>query len=191
VITQDRKRRIWVGVLAIGFFCLPLAAQDSGSLKVDYTRVTREIQGFEAALNEVILKTIANPFGISQKPKGVYLQGYGFTFQFLINTGRGLIHSPFGTFPDSSAISTDQKKQRIEGLKENLKTLLINQGGRLTQLQKGESISIVAYFEEINMDEGIMRKTLIMSIGKSDLDGLATKQVGFSELKQKVKIVEY
>ncbi len=179
------------GVLVLGLLCLPLAAQNAGSPRVDYTRVTREIHGFEAALNETITTTIANPFGLVQKPKGVYLQGYGYTFQFLVNTGRGLIHSPFGTFPDPDSINAEQKKQRMDALKEKLKTLLVNQGGTLTQLQKGESITIVAYFEEINMDQGTVNKTVIMSIGKSDLDGLATKQVGFSELKLKVKIVEY
>jgi hypothetical protein len=112
---------------------------------------------------------------------------------FLINIRRGMINTPFGAYANEADITPEQRKQRIEGLKDKLVYLLVAQGSRLTALQRNESIAICALFEEsnpVNPDENL-NKTLILSILKSDLDELASKQERFNELRQRVKIVEY
>ena len=185
---HGRRYRVCFGVLALGLLCLPLAAQSGRSVPVDYAKVNLQIQGFERAITDEINKAF-NPWGL-QKPKGAYLPGYGFMFTFLLNIRYGTA-TPFGNIPDD--VTPSQKKQRIEGLKEKLMQILLDQGKRMDKLQKGESISITAFFEERNPlnSESDVNKTLILSVLQSDLDESILRQEGLNEFKHRVKIVEY
>jgi hypothetical protein len=190
---MGRHRTAWFAIMILGFLCVPVAAQGTKGLNVDYGQERPLIKNFELAIGEAIATTFPGPFGQVQKPKGVHLPGYGYTFMFLINIRRGMINTPFGAYANEADITPEQKKQRIEGLKDKLVYLLVAQGSRLTALQRNESIAICALFEEsnpVNPDENL-NKTLILSILKSDLDELASKQERFNELRQRVKIVEY
>jgi hypothetical protein len=69
--------------------------------------------------------------------------------------------------------------------------VMLSKGRGLAQVQKNESITIFAFFEEINPDEGNVNQTLILSVLKSDLDELAARPERFNEFKQRIKIVEY
>ena len=181
------------GVLALGLLCLPLAAQSGRSVPVDYTRASLQIQGVERAITDAIKTTFTNPLGFDQKPKGAYLPGYGFMFTFLVNIRYGMTPTPFGNISTDADITPEQKKQRIDGLREKLMRILLDQGKRMDKLQKGESISITAFFEERNPlnPESDVNKTLILSVLQSDLDESILRQEGFNEFKQRVKIVEY
>jgi hypothetical protein len=190
---MGRHRTAWFVIMNLGFLCAPAAAQGTKGLNVDYGQERPLIKSFELAISEAIATTFPGPFGQVQKPKGVHLPGYGYTFMFTINIRRGMINTPFGAYANDADITPEQKKQRIEGLKDKLVRLLVAQGSRLTALQRNESIAICALFEEtnpVNPDENV-NKTLILSILKSDLDELASKQERFNELRQRVKIVEY
>jgi hypothetical protein len=190
---QDRKQRILFGILALGFLCLPLAAQDKVEARIDYPRASRDIQQLEVAINDAISKTFTNPFGLVHKPKGGYLWGYGYIFTFVVNIKWGMISTPFGNMRTGSDITPDEKKQRIDGLKDELVRVLFRSGNGMAKLQEGESIAIIAFFEESNplIPEGQANKTLILSVLKSDLDQFGNKQERFNEFRQKVKAVEY
>ena len=179
-------------MMSVGFLCAPAIAQGTKGVNVDYGQERPLINSFEMAISEAIATTFPGPFGQVQKPKGVHLPGYGYAFMFGINIRRGLINTPFGAYPNDQEITPEQKKQRIEGLKEKLVRLLFLQGSRLT-LQRNETLAICALFEETNpaSPEENSNKTLILSVTKSDLDELASKQERFNELRQKVKIIEY
>jgi hypothetical protein len=190
---MGRHRTAWFIIMILGFLCVPAATQGTKGLKVDYGQERPLVKNFEQAINEAIATTFPGAFCQVQVPKGVHLSGYGYIFMFTINLPRGMINSPFGAIPNEAAFTTEEKNRRIEGLKAKLVPLLYQHGSRLTSLQRNESVAICALFEEtnpVNPDKNV-NKTLILSILKSDLDELASKQERFNELRQRVKIVEY
>ena len=179
--------------MILGFLCATAAAQGTKGLKVDYGQERPVVRNFELAISQAIATSFTGPFGLVQAPKGVHLPGYGYTFMFTINIRRGMINTPFGSYANEADITPEQKAQRIESLKDKLVRLLFEHGSRLTSLQRNETIAICALFEETNAvkpDENT-NKSIILSILKSDLDELASKQERFNELRQRVKIVEY
>ncbi|MBZ5498544.1 MAG: hypothetical protein LAP85_19275 [Acidobacteriia bacterium] len=200
--TQGRIRQAWFSALVLGCFCLSLGAQSIPStqtaqstkaVKVESALVRPFIQGFETALNIAAAASFPGPFGVEQKARGFYMPGFGYEFIFAVNTRRGVVQTPFGAYDPDADKTPEQRKQRVEELKGNLVRILLSAGNGAVKLQKDEYVAIIAVFEErdpVNPD-GNLSKTLILSVLKSDLDELANKQERYSELKQRVKIVEY
>lgn len=191
--TKGRYRTAWFSIVILGFLCAPAATQGTKSVKVDYGKERPLVASFEKEIGKAISEVFPGSFGQVQPPKGAHLPGYGYTFMFVINIRRGMLSTPFGSYANESEISPDQKRQKIEALKDKLVPLLFTHGSRLMSLQKNETVSICALFEETNAfkPEENLNTTLVLSAQKSDLDELATKQERFNELRQKVKIVEY
>ena len=191
--------RVVLAVLLSGSLSSSLEAQatrspqEGSDVKVDYTATRREIRNFEGILNSVISSMFgSSPFALVQKPKGVYLQGYGVELSFLINIHRAVISTPFGDYRQGIEITPELKKRRIDELKERLVKVLQDNGDGLRQLKKDELVTIVAFFEDRNFpDEPNENKTLILSIHKKDLDELARRDDRWNEFKQRMTIVEY
>jgi hypothetical protein len=189
---------VWMSVLALGWLCMPLAAQSASPPpganarvgNVDYAQVRPSVQKMETGILEGINSAFNNPLSLRAAPKGFYLQGYGYVFSFLVNIRWGMTHTPFGDIPDKDN-SPQQRKQRIEDCKDALVRVLFYLGGGMAQLEKDKSITIAAQFEETNPDVGTVNTTVILSVLKSDLDELGNKQDKFNEFRQKVKIVGY
>jgi hypothetical protein len=194
------RARVLAAVFVIGSIIAslqaqtPRAPQDGSDVKVDYAATRREIRNFENVLNNVISSTFsASPFALVQKPKGVYLQGYGVELSFLINIHRAVISTPFGDYRQGGAeVTPELKKRRIEDLKEKLVKVLQESGDSLHQLRRDELVTIVAFFEDRNFpDEPNENKTLILSVHKKDLDELGRRDDRWNEFKQRMRIVEY
>ncbi len=168
-------------------------APHATSVSVDYIAVSRDIHGFEAIVNKA-LSTAFNgaPFAVSQQTKGVYLQGYGATFSFVINIHRALV-TPFGVVQGpGDDITPEQKRRRIEELKERLSRVLLDNGSNLRQLRPGDAITIVGFFEDRNFpDEPNQNKTVVLSVLKKELDGIPRGDDRWREFKLRVKSVEY
>ncbi len=187
-----------ISVLGYALAVMPLAAQVSrgpqtgADLKPDYSSARREILTFESFLDSVIRTTFnAAPFAVSQKTKGVYLQGYGMTFSFVVNIHRALLDTPFGQ-TRLYEITPEQKRRRIEDLKERLIQALYQKGDTLRQVPDYESVTIVGFFEDRNFpDEENQNKTVVMSISHKDLEELTRGEDRSREFKQRMKIVEY
>jgi hypothetical protein len=187
---ESSKREIWLLLLVLGFLCLPLAAQGIQSGKMDYTQVRAPIQSFEGLIGQVISATLQGTFGVVQKPKGASIDS-GYIFTFLVNLNRGMIYSPMGKFADPRNITQEMKKKSIDDMKDLLIKLLYSQGSTMPLMRKDQSVTIVAFFEEITPEYETLNKTLILSVLKSDIDEFSTRQDGFNEFKQRVKIREY
>jgi len=192
------SNRILRVVLCACFLAVPLAAQGPRApqeridVKVDYASARREIQRFEALINETVSTAFKAPYALSQKAKGAYLQGYGVTFSFLVNIHRALVSTPFGDVRRSEDVTPEQKKRRIEDLKEKLVWVMQDNGGSLHQLRRDEAVTIIAFFEDRNFpDEENQNKTVVLSVLKKDLDELAGKNDRSGEFKQRMRIVEY
>jgi hypothetical protein len=162
--------------------------------KVDYASAQQDILKFETVVNAVINSTFSSsPFAVVQKAKGVYLEGYGVSFAFLVNIHRAVINTPFGQVRRSGfAVTPELKKRRIEELKDNLIRALQQNGEIFQQLQEADHVTIIAFIEDRNFpDEPSGNKTVVLSALKKDLDELGNKNDRFKEFKQRMKIVEY
>jgi hypothetical protein len=180
----------WLVGLPSGLQALPIMQEET---KIDQASARREIQNFEAALNNAINATFSSsPFALVQKPKGVLLQGYGVTFSFLINIHRAVINTPFGEVRTQPDITPELKKRKIEELKDRLIRVLADNGDGLRQTSKSDTVSIVIFLEDRNFpDEPNENKTIVLSILKKDLDDVGRSDDRWKELKQRIKTVEY
>ncbi len=191
MITRSMKGRIWLGIVALLVTCVPVAAQGPRAAGVDYAQMRPSIQRFEQALGDATGLTFG-ALGIVGRPKGVYLQGYGYMYSILVNLRWGIVtkNTPFGPLTTGTDLSPEEKKSRVDGYREQLMHVLFSQASALPQLDKDKCITIAAFLEEFN-PEGTMNKTIILSVLKSDLDELGNKADRYNEFKQRVKIVEY
>ncbi len=171
----------------------PRSAQSEGEARMDYALARREIQAFETVLNNMIAAAFSSsPFALVQKTKGVYLPGYGASFNFLINIHRAVVSTPFGEIRRFEDTRPEHKRKRIEDLTERLVRTLLEYGSYLTQLSKDESVAIVAFYEDRNFpDEANQNRTVVISATKRDLEEFAGNQNRLKEFRQRVKIVEY
>jgi hypothetical protein len=199
VIKMAWKREV-AALLLCWLLGFPLALRASGGkqenpdAKVDYASARRDILRFEVAVNEAINSTFsASPFAVVQKAKGVYLEGYGVSFSFLVNIHRAVVTTPFGEIIRSRpGVTPDLKKRRIEELKEKLIGVIQDKGEILRELREEDYVTIVAFVEDRNFpDEPNVEKTIVLSARKKDLDELAHRNGRPKEFKQRIKIVEY
>jgi hypothetical protein len=176
--------------LLVGARAYPAVQEDT---RMDPASARREIQNFEAALNNAINATFSSsPFALVQKPKGVLLQGYGISFSFLINIHRAVINTPFGEVHTQPDITPELKKRKIEELKDRLIRVLADNGDGLKQLRPNETVSIVLFLEDRNFpDEPNENKTVVLSVLKKDLDDFGRGEDRWKELKPRIKTVEY
>ncbi len=198
MMTSYRKQAAFSIFLAFGLGAAGLRAQTPtapravSDSRVDYESARREILGLESAINTVLAETFSNPFGLVNRTKGAYIPGYGQIFNFLINIQRAVVNTPFGEYRSGPTVNPAEKKQRIEELKDKLVRTLLAHAGDLGQLPQGESITIVAFFEDRNFPEQDKQdKTVVLSTLKKDLDEWAAKPGQWKEFKQRMKIVEY
>lgn len=166
--------------------------RNDAEFKPDYELTRREIQSLETVIDGVINSTFVNPFALVQKTKGVYLQGYGVTFHFLVNIHSAIVNTPFGTLRSGPEITAAEKKRRIDELMDKMVRTLVTHGDGLRQIRKEDSVTLVAFFDDRTLlDEKTQKKTLILRALKKDLDELAHQESRWKELKQRMEIIEY
>jgi hypothetical protein len=191
--------RRWLGKLALLLLMSAAPARAgapaqgaAGGNNPDLAQARREMVGLEGAINGAVSASFNSaPFALTQHTKGAYLRGYGMALSFVVNIHRALINTPFGEVR-RDAITPEQKKKRIEDLKERLMRVLFESGDGLRQLGRDETLSIVAFFEDRNFpDEQSQNKTVILSVFRRDLEGMGTQPERWTEFKQRVRIVEY
>jgi hypothetical protein len=193
------KRAKYLGyLLSAALVAIPIvsAHQESSraetEAKIDLASARREIQNFEVIINGVLNESFKNPFGLVQEPKGAYLPGYGHMFSFLVNIHRAVINTPFGKYTRKNPIGPEEKKKRIEDIKDKLIRLLLDQGDGFRQVGNDESVTIVAFFEDRNFpEETSQNRTIVLSATKKNLKEYAKKQDQWEAFKQRMTIVEY
>jgi hypothetical protein len=192
------KRHIRVG-LAAGVLCLallvipalPQGKAPSMRSSTYYNSIKGEIQAFESVLNKRLEQQFKHPLAIVDKPKGVYLYGYGALFTFLVNVNRASFKTPFGEHKIGELETPEQKKQRIQEVKEMVIKTLSDHAGALGQLSPRDFVVVVAHFEDNNeLDELKKNKTVIIRASKKELDEHRAKP-NYSEFRRRVEVLEY
>ncbi len=156
---------------------------DLGALK-------KEILLFERTL-DIKLSQIPNAMlAVVDRTKGVYLKGYGIVFTFLVNINRAVIRTPFGDRPVGKRQTAEDKRRRIQEIREMLLTALKEDPGAFKLLDANDAVAIVAHFEDSNeLDDAKRNKTIVLRILKRDLD--TYKSYGYEKFKERVVIDEY
>ncbi len=182
-----------IGVMVFGVSFLSSGGQGGSAARAANPKDSREIESFELAVNSAAQRTFSGSFAMIWRPKGGYLPGYGYVVSFVINIDRGIRNTPFGVMKSGPDVTPEEKQRHISMLKDELLHVLFGAGNRFGSLQKGESVAIMAFFEDPNplLPQGNENKTLVMSVLKADLDLLTTNPAQFNEFKLKVKTVEY
>ncbi len=191
---KEDSKRVLIGVLIMMWvMCLPLSAQSAKDGKADIPKAAPEVEKFETAINVAITKSFSGPFGLVDPPKGGFLPAYGYVFFFRVNINKGMLNTPFGIMRTGPEITPEEKKRRIEELKDGLVRVFFDTGNDLAHLQKNESIAIFAFLEEMNVQSGAGKEnhTLVLSVSKGDLTELANKPDRYNQFKQRVKVIEY
>jgi hypothetical protein len=194
--------RLWrlviSGLVLVSLAVLPLSAQgargatEGSSFRPDYPAVNLEIQKFEARVNKTILGVFDNNRTVMTGiAKGAYLQGYGLALSFTVNIYRGMLETPFGRV-QTDDMTPDQKRRRVEDLKEKLSRILFETGANLKQIRGEDTIAIIGFIEDRNfLGEPNQSKTVVLSVLKRDLDDASHKEDPWKEFKSRMKIVEY
>jgi hypothetical protein len=159
----------------------------------DLAQTRQDILRFEDAVNDVISSSFSSsPFAMVQKPKGAYLPDYGISVSFMINIHRAVINTPFGQVRSKADVSPENKKRRVDELKEKLIRALLENGDNFRQLRKEDNVTIVGFIEDRNFpDEPNANRTIVMKMLKKDLDEFGHKTERYKEFRQRVKILEY
>jgi len=198
-VIKTASKCIVAALLLFGISGLPPAlysfetSQAGSEKKVDYASAQQDVLRFETVVNGVINSTFSSsPFALVQTTKGAYLEGYGYSFTFLVNIHRAVVNTPFGQIKRGSNASPELKKQLIEGLKEKLILLIQESGENFRQLGRDDHVTIVAFIEDRNFpDEPSANKTIVLTALKKDIDEFGHKTERFQAFKQRIKIVEY
>jgi len=186
------SRRL-AGIVALATLVIPLAAspQAAGDYRPDTALVRTEIRAFEVLLNRVVGSIFGSVTFATQPAKGAYLPSYGASFSFVVNIHRALINTPLGEIR-RDGITPDEKKKRIEGLKERLVRLLFENADNLRQLRREENIAIVAFIEDRSFpEEESQNRTVVLSVARKDVEGVAGNEERWKDFRQKVRILEY
>lgn len=198
-MSKSFKYRAWIGLGAsmlllsiISGHAFPQGKAPASRPIMGYDSIKKELQLFETILNKKLeLQFPVHRLVIVDRPKGVYLKGYGVVFTFLINVNRASFKTPFGEHKLGEIETPEQKKRRIRELKEMLVKTLSDYAGAMDQLNASDNVVIVAYFEDNNeLDELKKNKTVVISVLKRELNEYKVK-ANYQEFRKKVNILEY
>jgi hypothetical protein len=188
--------RAVAALLLMCLFSFSLEAQTFGhkqkgaDKKIEYAAARQEILTFESALNDALQVFVKGFLGIKDYARGALLPEYGVNFTFAIDIKRAILTTPFGDIQQPQA-TAEQKRQRIEELKELLIRLLQDKGKRFQQLGKEDGVTIVAFIDDKNFLKPSANKTIVLRVLKKDLDEFGNNNDRLNEFKQRIKIVEY
>lgn len=170
---------------------VPVHGKSLEARTVDYQRIKKDIQIFESIVNTKLSQQFPNPLALVERAKGFYIKGYGVTFTFLVNINRTHILTPFGRTKVGRPETQEQKKKRVEEIKEMLIKTMSDHAGAIDQLAPDDYICIVAHFEDNNeLAEVNKNKTIIMRVRKKGLNDYIVKR-DYQEFKRRTEIIEY
>lgn len=177
------------GALAVALLGITVAPAAPAS---DYAALKRNIEVFEGILNTILAQNFPDPFTILEKPRGVYLDGYGALFSFEIDIStvkQATLFSP------ARATAEEEKKafaERLPKLKGVLQKTLADHGDSLAALSSGEQVAIAGHlFNSGVLSAPLTLKTVLVRTPKKNILDFKAGRVTYEELKKRMEIVQY
>jgi hypothetical protein len=187
------RAKVRRGILACAVLCGASLASMAAALSqaVDLQLMKNDVQIFEGILDQALEQVFSNPFALIERTKGVYLQGFGTSFTFLINIKAATMETPFGTITRPEAADPKIRSQKIEELRQKVIFVLGKYGGSIGQLQDTEAVAVVAHIVDQNFSKKSQNKTIIIKVLRKDLVAQAAHPISPVDFMKKVQIVEY
>jgi hypothetical protein len=188
-----RKIPILISLIPVLLLTLlgPVYPQAGTGAPVNLQQMRNDIQIFEAILDQALDQVFSNPFALVERAKGAYLADYGTTFTFLINIKTATMETPFGTIRRSEAADPKQREMKVEELRQRIINILASYGNAVGQLRDTDAVVVVAHIVDQNFSTKTQNKTIIIKVLKRDLMAITARQIGVSDFRKKVQIVEY
>lgn len=186
------KRYSWkwfvVALLATGFSVTSAPAVPAH----DYVALKKNIQVLEGILNTILQQSFTEPFAVLEKPKGVYLDGFGAVFSFEIDIATV---KQVTLFSQTRATPDEEKKvfaQRLPKLKEAMEKTLADHGDSLSAMGPEEQIALAAHlFNPGVLGSPLTLKTVIVRTARKNIVEYKAGRLSFDELKKKMEVLQY
>lgn len=154
--------------------------------------VKQNIEVFEGILTTVLQQNFTDPFALLEKPKGVYLTGFGTVFSFEIDIAtvkRPNLFSQVRSTPEEEAKALSE---RLPKLKDLMQRTLADHGDSMASMDPEEQIAVVAQlFNSGLLARPLDLKTIVVRTSKKNVLDYKTGRIGYDELKKKMEVLQY
>jgi len=161
----------------------------------DYAALRGQMRVLEKVVDEILGQTFSSPFGLLEKTKGAYLEGFGVVFTLQVNLYSLRITNPMAVrplTPEELEKVQQIKRERIATIKRVLPRLLADHTGSLRALKEEDSVAVVVHLFDVNPPAGKpLPAQLVLQVKKLDLDRYWARQLSFEELVARIKLAEF
>lgn len=185
-------RRIMIGVL-LGMLAFAIPAQAAVPNPAPNLSATKQsIEVFESIMTTMLQQTFPDPFAVLEKPKGVYLEGFGDVFSFEVDIATVKRPNPF-----SSVRSTPEEERRFFNeqfprLKDVMIKTLAEHGDSLTTVEPDENIALVAQlFSSGFLSRPLTLKTVVVRTTRQNLVDYKAGRLTYEGLEKKLEVAQY
>lgn len=164
-------------------------------LGVDLRVLKEQMNSFQNLLNRSIQESFEQPFSLLQDTKGSYLPNFGVVFHLEMNLHPLRLISPFDMrpyTPEELRKARADKLQRIEGLKDRLSELLLEQGAKLTALPPEQRIAVVVHLFNLPSEQSDDLPTqLVMETSRQTLLDSQAQRLTAKEFQKWQIVLEF
>jgi hypothetical protein len=182
-------------LLIATMLCVAIAGATSftlGKTGPELTAVKQNIQVFEGILTTVLAQNFPDPFAVLEKPKGVYLEGFGAVFSFEIDIAT--VRRP-NLFNQTRSTPEEEKKaiaEELPKLKELMVKTLAEHADSMESLGPDSQVAIVAQlFNSGLLSQPLELKTIIVRTAKRNVIDFKAGRSNYEDLKKKIEMVQY
>lgn len=147
---------------------------------------------YERIITEVIRQNFENPLALSAEPQVSYLHDYGVAVSFYLKVNRGTIRGFDGEMKNPVVKKARTREESLQVVRDLMLKAVADYGSTMKNLRPEEHLSICAHVEDRNeLDLTRSRVTLVMTTTKKDIDLYMTRQIGLSEFRERLSLLEY
>jgi hypothetical protein len=163
-----------------------------GKTGPELTAVKQNIQVFEGILTTVLAQNFPDPFAVLEKPKGVYLEGYGAVFSFEIDIATVRRPNPFSQAQSTPEEEKKALNERLPKLKELMVKTLADHGDSMESLDPDSQIVIAGQlFNSGFLTRPLDLKTILVRSSKKAILDYKAGRLSYEDLKKKIEMVQY
>ena len=158
----------------------------------DFPTLKRELEAFQAIIQNTLLKNLQGPVPVLSMPKGTYLPDYGAVFNVEGNLYEIRAISPFSQQPRTQKELDDAyyaMLKRVESLRTEMLQAIGDYGATLEHLKPEETLAVVVYmFTGYDDPKRPCPTQLIFRVKKAAITEYRDKKITFGEFAKKIEI---
>ena len=161
---------------------------------VDLHALRGQLDEFQTVLNRNIQQNFEMPFALLQDAKGIYLPGFGVVFHMELNLQPLRNIWLFDTRPytaEELRKAKVAKLARIQQLKTQLSTLLLERGGSLSAMAPEQNIAIVVHLFNLPSESRDLPTQLEITINRRMLLDYQARRLTAEEFQKAGSFLEF